>query len=77
MNVETKNGHLIWDGCDTVLLAEKFGTPLYIFSQTMIDEKCQELQRDFVEKYDKVRVAFASKSFSTLAMLKIIQRQGF
>lgn len=77
MNVETKNGHLIWDSCDTVLLAEKFGTPLYIFSQTMIDEKCQELQRDFVEKYDKVRVAFASKAFSTLAMLKIIQRQGF
>ena len=77
MEFETKNGHLMWDGCDTVALAEKFGTPLYVFSQTMIEEKCQELQRDFVEKYENVRVAFASKAFSTLAMLKIIAKQGF
>lgn len=77
MEFETKNGHLMWDGCDTVALAEKFGTPLYVFSQTMIEEKCQELQRDFVEKYENVRVAFASKAFSTLAMLKIIEKQGF
>lgn len=77
MDFETKNGHLIWDGCDTVALAEEFGTPVYVFSQTKIEEKCQELQRDFVEKYENVRVAFASKAFSTLAMLKIIQAQGF
>lgn len=77
MEFETKNGHLMWDGCDTVALAEKFGTPLYVFSQTMIEEKCQELQRDFVDKYENVRVAFASKAFSTLALLKIIQQQGF
>lgn len=77
MEFETQNGHLMWDGCDTVALAEKFGTPLYVFSQTMIEEKCQELQRDFVEKYENVRVAFASKAFSILAMLKIVQQQGF
>lgn len=77
MDFETKNGHLMWDGCDTVALAQEFGTPLYVFSQTMIEEKCQELQRDFVEKYVNVRVAFASKAFSTLAMLKIIEKQGF
>ncbi|MGG5372710.1 diaminopimelate decarboxylase [Enterococcus sp. AZ196] len=77
MEFEVQNGHLMWDGCDTVDLAEKFGTPLYVFSQTKIEEKCHELQRDFVEKYENVRVAFASKAFSTLAMLKIIQNQGF
>lgn len=77
MDFETKNGHLMWDGCDTVALAEEFGTPLYVFSQTIIEEKCHELQRDFVDKYENVRVAFASKAFSTLAMLKIIENQGF
>lgn len=77
MEFKTKNGHLMWDGCDTVELAEKFGTPLYVFSQTKIEEKCQELQQDFVEKYENVRVAFASKAFSTLAMLKIVEKQGF
>lgn len=77
MEFTTKNGHLIWDGCDTVALAEKFGTPLYIFSQSMMEEKCQELKRDFIDKYDNVRVAYANKAFSCLAMLKFIEKQGF
>ncbi|MBU5584718.1 hypothetical protein KQJ29_34830, partial [Enterococcus sp. S181_ASV_20] len=29
------------------------------------------------DRYENVRVAFASKAFSTLAMLKIIEKQGF
>lgn len=77
MEYETNQGHLMWDGCDTVALAEAFGTPLYVFSQTLIEAKCQELHRDFIEKYENVRVAFASKAFSTLTMVKIIQKQGF
>ncbi|GCF93057.1 diaminopimelate decarboxylase [Enterococcus florum] len=77
MDYTVENGHLIWDGCDTVELAKEYGTPLYVFSQTMIEERLQELQRDFVDKYENVRVAYASKAFSTLAMMKIIEKQGF
>ncbi|WP_427814903.1 diaminopimelate decarboxylase (plasmid) [Enterococcus sp. 22-H-5-01] len=77
MEFETNNGHLIWAGCDTVALAKEFGTPLYVFSQTQIEEKCHELQKNFVQKYKNARVAFASKAFSTLAMLKIVEQQGF
>ncbi|MGM0240667.1 diaminopimelate decarboxylase [Enterococcus sp. AZ103] len=77
MDFETKNGHLMWDGCDTVALAQEFGTPLYVMSQTKIENKLKELQTNFVDKYEKVRVAYASKAFSTLAMLKIIEKQGF
>ena len=35
------NNHLFWDGCDTVQLAETYGTPLYVFSQSMIVEECR------------------------------------
>lgn len=53
MEFETQNGHLMWDGCDTVALAEKFGTPLYVFSQTMIEEKMSGAATRFCRKIRK------------------------
>ncbi len=71
-----KNNHLYWDGCDTVELAQTYGTPLYVVSENAVVKECQELQASFIQKYDNVRVAYASKAFNTLAMLKIIEREG-
>lgn len=71
-----KENHLYWDGCDTVELAKKYGTPLYVVSETAIVAECQELQQDFIQKYENVRVAYASKAFNTLAMIKLIEREG-
>lgn len=71
-----KNNHLYWDGCDTVELAKEYGTPLYVVSESAIIKECQALQQDFIQKYENVRVAYASKAFNTLAMIKIIEREG-
>lgn len=71
-----KNNHLFWDGCDTVQLAEKYGTPLYVMSQNAIVEECRALQATFMQKYDNVRVAYASKAFNTIAMIKLIEKEG-
>ena len=37
--LEVKNNHLFFDGCDTVELAKKFGTPIYVISETGIVNK--------------------------------------
>lgn len=73
---EIRNNHLYWDGCDTVTLAEKYGTPLYVISQTAVENECRTLQKDFIQKYENVRVVYASKAFNTLAMLKIVEKEG-
>lgn len=73
---EIKNNHLYWDGCDTVELAKNYGTPLYVISQTAIENECRALQKQFIKKYDNVHVAYASKAFNHLAMLKIIEKEG-
>lgn len=73
---EIKDNHLIWDGCDTVELAKEYGTPLYVVSQTAIENECRALQEDFIKKYENVHVAYASKAFNNLAMLKIIEKEG-
>ena len=77
MTIQTiENGHLYWDGCDTVALAEKYGTPLYVLSENAILARTDELHRDFLDKYDNVRAAYASKAFSTLAMCRLMAREG-
>lgn len=71
-----EKNRLFWDGCDTVELAKKYGTPLYVMSESLIVKECRELQEAFIQKYDNVRVAYASKAFNTMAMIQIIQREG-
>ncbi|WP_248624186.1 diaminopimelate decarboxylase [Enterococcus cecorum] len=77
MNFEVKNHHLYFDGCDTVALAQKYGTPLYVFSENAIVSECNQLKAAFTNRYPNTRVAYASKAFSTLAMYKIMAREGF
>lgn len=63
-------------GYDTVELAKKYGTPLYVLSEEIIKERCREIKVDFLEKYKNTKAAYASKAFLTMAMCKIIQREG-
>lgn len=76
MEKEIKNNILYFDGCNTVELAEKYGTPLYVMSETSIVEKCREIRNTFLNKYERTRAAYASKAFLTLSMCKIIEREG-
>lgn len=65
----------IFSGCDTVKLAKKYGTPLYIMSEDYIKERCKEIREDFVERYPNTRAVYASKAFLTKEMARIIKRE--
>lgn len=71
-----EQGHLAIANVDSVMLAEKYGTPLYVISETYIVERCGEIRRDFIKKYPNTRAVYASKAFQTLEMCKIIKREG-
>ncbi len=73
---QSKNDHLYWGGCDTVSLAKKYGTPLYVYDENLILKECHALKEDFLDKYPKTRVAYASKAFNTIAMLQLINTAG-
>ena len=62
--------------CDTVELAKKYGTPLYIMSEDYIVERLKEIREDFVEKYPNTRAVYASKAFLTKEMARIVKREG-
>jgi diaminopimelate decarboxylase len=74
-NIEhTKNYRFA--GYDTVELAKKYGTPLYVLSEEIIRSRCKELKSDFLDKYENAKAAYASKAFLTMAMCKIIESEG-
>ncbi|AOT69056.1 diaminopimelate decarboxylase [Geosporobacter ferrireducens] len=69
-------GRFIFDGCNTVKLAEKYGTPLYVMSENIIRSRCREVRGDFIDKYENVRAVYAGKAFLTMTMCKIIESEG-
>lgn len=73
---EIKKGILYFDGCNTVDLAHKFKTPLYVISENEINNRCKEVRESFLEKYENTKAVYASKAFLPIAMCKIIEREG-
>ncbi|GAB3052547.1 diaminopimelate decarboxylase [Virgibacillus ainsalahensis] len=70
------NGHLEIGGIDTTILAEKYGTPLYVYDVEMIRNNCRAFVNTFQELDVKARVAYASKAFSSIAMLQVAKEEG-
>lgn len=70
-------GTLTIGGMDTVKLAEKYGTPLYVFDEDGIRENCRAYVKSIEENYGgNGLVLYASKAFSCLAMYKIAKEEG-
>lgn len=72
-----KSGHLEIGGLDTVELAEKHGTPLYVYDVSMIRENCRSFTDAFKNLGLDGKAAYASKAFSSIAMLQVIKQEGF
>lgn len=68
--------HLEIGGCDTVDLAARFGTPLYVMDEAMIRERCRAYKSSFASEYGDAAVAYASKAFIVTAMCRIIDQEG-
>ena len=73
---EVKNNTLYFDGCDTTKLAQKYGTPLYIFSESDMVGRFSQLRETFLNRWERTRVAYACKAFCTTGMLKLVEREG-
>lgn len=71
-----KHGHLEIGGLDTVSLAKKYGTPSYIYDVSKIRENCRSFVNTFEKLNVKAQVAYASKAFSSIAILQIMKQEN-
>lgn len=71
-----EQGHLTIGGISAVSLAEKYGTPLFIFDEDGIRRNCRAYVRSIEDNYDgNGLVIFASKAFSCLEMCRICNEE--
>jgi len=69
-------GHLAIGGCDVVDLAEEFGTPLYLFDESTIRDRCREFKDEFTRLYPDTLVIYASKAVLNKALVLMFKEEG-
>ncbi len=72
-----ESGHLTAGGMDTVELAKKYGTPLYVMDEDLIREHCRSFKQS-IDKYygGNGLVCYASKAFCCKAVCKVMMDEG-
>lgn len=72
-----EKGRLEIAGADTVELAEKFGTPLYVYDENYIRSMMRVYRETLKSEYDGNGLVFyASKAFSCMGMYAIANSEG-
>jgi diaminopimelate decarboxylase len=70
-----RQGNLEIGGCDTVQLARKYGTPLYIYDELTLLEKCREFKKEFGTRYPTT-INYSCKAFINRAVLHLFAGEG-
>ena len=72
-----QEGHLCIEEQDTLELAAKYGTPLYVMSETQIRKNCQRYRDSLKRFYDGNGLAlYASKAFCCKEICRIAAEEG-
>ncbi len=71
-----QNGNIEIGGCDLVELANKYGTPLYVFDEATI-RSITRSYKDAFKSCKNINMMFAAKAFMTKAVCKIMEQEEF
>ncbi len=73
----SENGHLRFAGLDTVDLAGKYGTPLYLMDEDKIRENCRIYKNAFKKHFGYCdTIIYASKANSFKQLYRIMREEG-
>lgn len=68
-------GTLVWDGVALTDVAERFGTPTYVYSRSVLQERIEAFRSAFSRRPSLV--CYAVKANGNLAILDLVARAGF
>lgn len=74
-DLTSKNGHLMIGGVDSVDLAKKYGTPLYVFDVSQIRSQIRKFKSAFEDAGLKYQVSYASKAFAVKAIYQVMKQE--
>jgi diaminopimelate decarboxylase len=73
---EYRNGELYAEDVPLARIAEEVGTPVYVYSRATL-ERHARVFREGLSALENPHIAYALKSNPNLAVIKVLQRQGF
>ena len=71
-----EKGHFEICGHDTIELAEKFGTPLYVIDEDKVRKMCRTYKNAIKRHFDNSDILYASKALSFKGMYRIAMEEG-
>jgi diaminopimelate decarboxylase len=71
-----ERGRLEVAGCDVVKLAERFGTPAYVYAEDDMRGRAREYVRAFERQTKSFEVIYASKSLPCTAAYRVMREEG-
>jgi diaminopimelate decarboxylase len=71
-----RNGHLCIRDHDTVLLAEEYGTPLFVTDEDRIAANYRDYHEALTSRYPDVQILYAAKANGNLAVLRALASLG-
>ena len=75
-NITSANGHLRFAGRDTVELAERYGTPLYLMDEGRIRRNCRVYRENMDRLFPAALPLYASKALSCKRLYEIVAEEG-
>lgn len=69
-----ENGVLSIGGIKVTELAQRYGTPLYIMDQELIEENMRKYKENFRSEKFKTQIVYASKAFLAKAMCQLVEK---
>ena len=69
-------GHLMIGGCNSLELAEEYGTPVYILDEQTIRARCREFTGEFRKRHPDTKVSYACKAYINPALTRLIYEEG-
>ncbi len=75
-NITIEDGRLHFAGQDTVALAEKYGTPVYLLDEDRIRKNCQTYTRAMSQHFPASMALYASKALECKGVYRIVNQEG-
>ena len=75
-NLSAAKGRLIFGGRDTVELAKKYGTPLYLMDEQRLRHNCRVYKENMDDAFAAALPLYASKALSCRRMYEIVAEEG-
>ena len=71
-----EDGQLLIGGCNTLELADQYGTPVYVLDEVTLRARCRSFVQEFQQRHAASQIVYAAKAYINPALAQIFDQEG-